>query len=325
MNASCLILNGDTPLSYVDPGVGRQMGILAYLTVGTLAVFIWELLNVLWYDICVLRSTFEEVLNPTLYVISRATVLGYLIVGSAFQTTPMGYCRQTHTLLTSLYLIAMSSTSFLVLCRVRFLSRNDKFITSTFGLLLLFVLGGLATRIIGIRAESIGPTKYCTFSEPITLYASAFLIAPLLYTSTAFIFSAARFASRRKIDFAAPNGFLYFIFADCASVVRAGLLKDGQGYYLSSIVLQLTSLIFFLSSSTAPGKLVLVDCSLVIMNIMVCRVYISDQKYRETRSGEKVKKEQVMLGLGLHYHNGLQTSRDFQGIQVTKTVENFIT
>jgi len=38
MNASYLILNGDTPLSYVDPGVGRQMSILAYLTVGTLAV-----------------------------------------------------------------------------------------------------------------------------------------------------------------------------------------------------------------------------------------------------------------------------------------------
>jgi len=70
---------------------------------------------------------------------------------------------------------------------------------------------------------------------------------------------------------------------------------------------------------------VLVDCSLVIMNIMVCKVYISDQKYRETRSGEKVKKEQVMLSLGLHYHSGMQTSRDLEGIQVTKTVENFVT
>lgn len=136
------------------------------------------------------------------------------------------------------------------------------------------------------------------------------------------MFSAARFASRRKIDFAAPNGFLYFIFADCVSVVRAGLLKNGQGYYLFSAVLQLTSFIFFLSSSTAPGKLVLVDCSLVIMNIMVCKVYVSDQKHWEARSAEMVKKEQVMLSLGLHY--GLQTTSDLQGIQVTKTVENFI-
>lgn len=37
MNASSL-LNPDTPLSYVDPGVARQMSILAYLTAGALAV-----------------------------------------------------------------------------------------------------------------------------------------------------------------------------------------------------------------------------------------------------------------------------------------------
>jgi hypothetical protein len=94
-----------------------------------------------------------------------------------------------------------------------------------------------------------------------------------------------------------------------------------RGSKRSSIVLQLTSLIFFLSSSTAPGKLVLVDCSLVIMNIMVCKVYIDDQVHMETRNGEKAKKEQAMLTLGLHYHNGMQA---LQGIQVTKTVENFI-
>jgi len=84
-----------------------------------------------------------------------------------------------------------------------------------------------------------------------------------------------------------------------------------------SIILQLTSLIFFLSSSTAPGKLVLVDCSIAIMNILVCKVFINDQAHREDE--EKSRKGQVMLSLGLRYHNA-----QVQGIQVTKTVENFI-
>ena len=40
MNASTgsLLLNIDTPLPYVDPGVATQMSILAYLTAGALAV-----------------------------------------------------------------------------------------------------------------------------------------------------------------------------------------------------------------------------------------------------------------------------------------------
>lgn len=54
------------------------------------------------------------------------------------------------------------------------------------------------------------------------------------------------------------------------------------------------------------------------MNIMVCKVYVSDQAHREDE--EKARKGQVMLSLGLHYHN----AQALQGIQVTKTVENFI-
>jgi len=38
MNTSSLFLNHDNPLSYVDPGVARQMSILTYLTAGALAV-----------------------------------------------------------------------------------------------------------------------------------------------------------------------------------------------------------------------------------------------------------------------------------------------
>lgn len=60
------------------------------------------------------------------------------------------------------------------------------------------------------------------------------------------------------------------------------------------------------------------DCSIVVMNIMVCKVYVSDQAHREDE--EKARKGQVMLSLGLHYHN----AQALQGIQVTKTVENFI-
>lgn len=54
------------------------------------------------------------------------------------------------------------------------------------------------------------------------------------------------------------------------------------------------------------------------MNIMVCKVYISDQANREDE--EKSRKAQVMLSLGLHYYN----AQALQGIHVTKTVENFI-
>jgi hypothetical protein len=112
------------------------------------------------------------------------------------------------------------------------LFRNDRFITSIFVLLWILALSGCSTRIIGASAENVGPTKYCAFSDPVKLYSSAFLIAPLLYISTAFVFSATRFASRCRINFAAPNGLWHFIFADCFSVALAGLLKNGQGYYM---------------------------------------------------------------------------------------------
>jgi len=144
----------------------------------------------------------------------------------------MGHCMEAHNILSSLYLIAASSTSFLAISRVRFLFSNDRFITSIFILLWALVLGGCSTRIIGLAAENIGPTRYCTFSDPVKLYSSAFLIAPLLYLSTAFIFSAARLASRCRINFSAPNGLCHFIFADCISVVLAGLFENGQGYYM---------------------------------------------------------------------------------------------
>ena len=146
--------------------------------------------------------------------------------------TPLGDCRRTYNILSSFYFISVSTTSFLALSRVQFLFRNDRFITSIFVLLWVLVLGGCSTRIVWTTAENIGPTKYCTFSNPAELYSSAFLIAPVLYLSTTFILSAARFASRCRIDFAAPNGLCHFIFADCTSVILAGLFKNGQGYYM---------------------------------------------------------------------------------------------
>ncbi|KAF8962862.1 hypothetical protein BDZ97DRAFT_1662399, partial [Flammula alnicola] len=142
------------------------------------------------------------------------------------------HCSQVKKATSSLYFVAVLSTTLLFYYRLRTVFLDDWFISAVFGFLGLCVVGGCTTVFPGISGMNIQSAKHCTISPLIEPYVSAFLIGPLLDTSLIFIFIAARLVERCRIDFSAKDGLGKFIFVDCTSVLWQGLLQEGQTYYL---------------------------------------------------------------------------------------------
>ncbi|KDR73081.1 hypothetical protein GALMADRAFT_747969 [Galerina marginata CBS 339.88] len=307
-------------MPYEDPQIAtRSINILAYFTIGSLAVLIWDILSELQRDIQQMHSVEFRPAQKISYILSRITMLAYIFTDAISQTTPIESCTQIHRAMIVLGMIAIPTTALIIFFRIRAVFQRDRFITVIFGVLWLSVVGGSATIITGVSLEST-PSKYCTISQKIAPYYAGSLIGPLLYLCLGYMFISAKLVSAAQMDFSMQLGFREFFIGEFVPVFSKGLLQEGQVFYLSAVIFQLITFIIFISTPT-PTRFVLVDPSLALMNIMACKVYRNSTSKEERR---KIQKLDLPIPLTYVQSDLLLTghqSYNLRGIQVTKTVE----
>ncbi|KAF9552338.1 hypothetical protein CPC08DRAFT_754797 [Agrocybe pediades] len=268
---------------------------MSYLTVGSLFVLTWDILNTLKRDLKLTRASKKRTLFPWLLLFaSRATTLVALALDAAFQ---------------------VFFTTVIILLRVKSAFEDDRYITGIFLFLQLSLTGALTTFVLGTAANDNTQPDTCSITSVVP-YVSASIVAPLLYVGFAYILVSARLASKVELDMSRKYGIGFFIAGELGPALSKGLLKDGQAYYLLVIIFHLVSLILFMTGSSANAQLVLLTPTLALSNILTLR---KEEK-------ERRKKEERVILLPHVYDQGGGGSNplaSFSGIQVTKTIEQF--
>lgn len=108
---SSLILNPSNPMCFLLPELAFQVKISGYILVGTMAIFVWDLLHNILNDY---KLLFEHRIRlPTLvYFISRLFCLGAMVSSVVLQTTPLPTCNGFGKLLDVLFTDAISPHLF---------------------------------------------------------------------------------------------------------------------------------------------------------------------------------------------------------------------
>jgi hypothetical protein len=130
------------------------------------------------------------------------------------------------------YHVAVSSTALLFFFRVRAIF-NNTYITASFFILWLAVLGASLTAVVSLSGVHIGTTEYCMFSN-FKPYRSSGNIAFALFDTCVFVAITWRVvagSSKTRTAAGEPKG-KPDLFGRYLPAFSRALLQDGQNYYL---------------------------------------------------------------------------------------------
>ncbi|KDR80236.1 hypothetical protein GALMADRAFT_223126 [Galerina marginata CBS 339.88] len=265
-----------TPLAFFPPDLAWQMSVLLYVSIASVAAFIWDILNNLLND-CKLVTQYRVNFPTIIYLASRWWTVTSVLIQVVMSTAPIGNCRKLGLRTGWIYPVAMSTTALLCVFRVRSIYKHSKFVTGIFVILWLGLLGGTLTVPLNSRASAIGPTDYCFTSGTFPRYMTASGVLKLVFDAAVYLSITWRLARDFYADEHRSDGDLTTIFrSENLPLLWRALLQDGQRYYLIVTVMQLASTILYNTDSLpAPYRSILGLPTQMIMNIMACRVYRS--------------------------------------------------
>lgn len=129
------------------------------------------------------------------------------------------------------YIISVLSTSAIFLFRVRALFWGDPWITQSFTLSLLAVLGGCATAFFSSNVERIGHAATCRVTSMGRL-CSGCTLSLMIYDTTILVFMSWRLLSMVTEEVGLISKLEYFWGKRTLPVISEALLRNGQQYYL---------------------------------------------------------------------------------------------
>ncbi|KAF8199057.1 hypothetical protein BJ912DRAFT_950735, partial [Pholiota molesta] len=274
--------NPDTPLAFVQPAAAYQISVATYLRVASLAVMIWDILDNVSNDSKLLFRTRIGV--PTVvYFVSRFGSLAYALSGNIFSTAGTGNCIHFETVTDAFYPISISCTALLFFFRLRAIYNQDRIVVVGFFLLWLGVLASTILIPIGILGGYIGNTKYCVDVDvPNSAYAGIF--APLIHDTMVFLAISWRLARNSHMEMNFQEGIKVAIFGRYLPTFTKSLLRDGQRYYLISLISNLVVVVMVFDTSVPiPLRSMGAMSNVVVTNIMASRVF------RRTKFGQLMK------------------------------------
>ncbi|KAF8154817.1 hypothetical protein B0H34DRAFT_660307 [Crassisporium funariophilum] len=315
------------PMSYLPPDFARMLELSTYFVIGTLGALIYDVLINLEGDFRIFQRV-RFSLPFTAYTISRTATLLYVVLYAIYSTAPFGDCEALQEALSWVYLVAVSGTSLLFFLRVRAVYNKNMYITGLFFFLWLCVAAGCVTISQGVLGINIGPTKYCMNSPNIAAYVTAAVIIPLINDTLVFMFISGKLVSNCHLDFSLKKGVRQGLFGDYMPAFSKGMLQDGQVYYLSTLVLQIVTIIMLLGDTSIAYKTMFAIPNLAVMNIMACRVYrdtfrkISGSREQSTvMNTSSGRSEAIPLSFRRGHPQPQDITLDINKIEVTRTVE----
>ncbi|KAF8873970.1 hypothetical protein CPB84DRAFT_1737154 [Gymnopilus junonius] len=270
--------NPFTPFAFFAPEEASQTSVFFYVSVGALAIFVWDLLDNLYSDYKIISGYRITVVSVTYLSSRRASVKWHTQVVSLLTSAPVGNCRKIGLATGWLYPLSVAVTSFLFLVRVHAIYNRNWIVSSIFFTLWLGVIIGASTVPFSTRASEIGPTKFCfTDVKTVPSYLTASGVLTLAFDTSVYL--AITWRLTRDAHYSRHRSgkrILHLITFQNIPILSRALLQDGQKYYLSTTTAHLVSTILFnINSLPLPYRFILSLPSQAVMNIMACRAYRS--------------------------------------------------
>ncbi|KAF8154858.1 hypothetical protein B0H34DRAFT_718261 [Crassisporium funariophilum] len=272
-----------TPMAFLPPDIAFQVTIASYILVGSCGVLIWDILNNLSNDYRLLTK-YKIGLPTTAYFLSRCGALGYVLCSTIFETAAAGNCAVFEKILCGLYPVAIPATSLLFFFRIRAVFDRNYLVIGFFAFMWLSVLAGCITVTRGVTGVNIGPTKYC-LNFALEDYVSAAAIIPLVNDTLVFLAISWRLMANSHVDYNVRAGVKTLMYGDYLPAFSKTLFQDGQAYYLSTVTLNLlTVIMLYISSVPITYRTMFTVPNITLMNIMACRVFRNTKfgVFRET-------------------------------------------
>ncbi|KAF8812436.1 hypothetical protein BYT27DRAFT_7133062 [Phlegmacium glaucopus] len=259
-------------LCSLSPHMIFQVLVARYVSVGTLAVFFWEILNNIFNDYKLLTE--HRIRFPTVvYFISRVSCLGFIISVVILETTPIARCDLLEKGLEIIYPFTVISSSLLFFFRTRAVFDRDPWVVAFFACSWLAVVAGYLTFIIKVvQVKAIPGT--CQVLAHFRSFATAATIITLINDTLVFLAITWRLFSNSYGRRTIGDNIRVFLFGDYLPVFSKAMLQAGQLYYLIVVTVNLITVIMLCTHSVpAILQVIFVVPNVVMMNIMTCRVF----------------------------------------------------
>ncbi|KAF5329567.1 hypothetical protein D9619_009344 [Psilocybe cf. subviscida] len=269
-----LATSDDNPfahLALVPAHEARERITCSYALIGSLSVFVWDILCHLQDDYQILSK--HRITLPTfVYFFSRLFTLLYLTGNTVTQTIPVGHCSIAIRVVTLPVVVAVPASEFLLFLHVRAIYATERIVVWFFTLLWLSTLVNAALSAASISGMNIGPSSYCTAAT--TAYATISMVIPLVNDTLLFIALVARIMGTStqhwNTTYILKDRFKTALFGASIPRLAKNLLQNGQQYFLATVIVNLAALILYHAGGGNPS---LGYLTVMLMNLMASRLY----------------------------------------------------
>lgn len=264
------ILNPANYLNFIPPGIAAEFEISRNIYIGTLGALIWDMLVSLPREFWILRNGISPIVIS--YFLSRTSAFLYVLLSVIAKTRPNPNCNALEHAITSFWVLAISSSSFLFVRRVQALYAENKMVIWFFWILYVanVVLSFLTP--IGSRASPLADTGYC-INGGIHHYVAAAAFMPLAFDSLVFGFISYKVATEHGKP-GRPVTLKTLITGDAFPRISRALLQGGQQYYLLTVILNILISILIITPGVPPiYEATFTIPDIAITSSMACRVY----------------------------------------------------
>ncbi|KAF8198454.1 hypothetical protein BJ912DRAFT_951433 [Pholiota molesta] len=274
-------------LTQVNDGVSSpippnyDMDLVAYVTVGILGAIIWDIFSNLGEDYELIQRS-PIGLPIIVYFLSRTTTLSCFVLIVIFSTGINVDCatllRATHWT----FAFGLSLTTLLLVLRARAVYQNQKQVANFLSAIWLGVVAAAlvetALGSLGIRDASSGR---CVNVHTITPFIIATTIVPMANDIAIFCAITWKLVQNSHEELTMRSGLMAAVFGRHLPSFSRTLLRDGQAYFLTMIVVSTTTIgLFCFAPKAVEGFSALLGfLNVGVMHLMTCKIY------RKTRLG----------------------------------------
>jgi len=283
MSSSSNVSTTDLGLCFLSSEMATEVMISRYITVSTLAIYVWDFSNNILNDYNLL-SRYRLRLPTVVYFISRISSLGFIVSTTVFQTAPVNACYQLEKSLGVLFFFSVTSTSLLFFFRTRAVFDRNPWIVAFFAALWLAVVAACLTVIIGVDGVNIGSSRYCIDGE-VKSYVTMATVIPLINDTCVFFAISLRLFYNSYAGPTLRDSLRVLIFGDYLPMFSKAMLHDGQAYYLTTVTINLLAVIMLFNQSVPTIlRTVFWVPNVLMVNIMASRVFRNTifGRFRET-------------------------------------------
>ncbi|KAJ6600633.1 hypothetical protein B0H10DRAFT_2083321 [Mycena sp. CBHHK59/15] len=268
----------------LPPDLARKLQLATFVTTGSLAIFIWDILHCLSAEYTLLFK-YKAHWSLVAYFLSKFGSFGYVLGFTLFGTYPIGRCSTLYLVSNSFYPVAVTSTSLLFY----FASRS---VTAVFGILWLAVLGTGITIPFGGLATTIEPTPYCIVTE-VASFVGASTIVITVHDTAVFLAVSYRLVSNTHAVHGTLKSKLKAVFSGTSMpCFSKALYVDGQFYYMISAFSNIAVTVMVYAPHLHPAYHGLLAIpNVMLTSVMACRVY------RNTKLGTVRESTDVSLAV----------------------------